>query len=208
MKISALGYIKNFVGAATFVASGLAIAAPMVKAQAQTNNKDMFTLTHNNVPVSGTKDSLILANAPSPAFILQGAKENASIVVNLSENVLYQYDERGKAMEAFLVASGKNSTPTGKGLRAITHVETYPYRGAPVRSKRRRNPSAYGPKIIMLETVDPKTGARGVTGEFIHGNNNIESLGRYASKGCIRMDNEIIKKLARQVKRGQFVLIK
>lgn len=205
MKISAIGYIKSFIGAATIAAAGLTVSAPVVRAQ--TNNQDVFSLTHK-VPVTGTKDSLVLANAPSPAFVLQGEKKKAAIVVNLSENVLYQYDEKGNAVEAFLVATGKNSTPTDKGLRAVTHVETYPYRGAPVRSKRRRNPSAYGPKIIMLETVDPKTGARGVTGEFIHGNNNPKSLGHYASLGCIRMDNEIIKKLAKQVKRGQFVLIK
>ena len=60
---------------------------------------------------------------------------------------------------------------------------------------------------FCLETVDPKTGKRGITGEFIHGNNNAASLGKYVSQGCIRMDNEVIKKLANEVKRGDFVLV-
>ena len=90
----------------------------------------------------------------------------------------------------------------------VTHVETYPYRSAPMATKRRRNPNDYGPRIICLETVNPKTGAKGSTGEFIHGNKNPNSLGKYASLGCIRMDNEVIKELAKQVKRGDIVVIK
>ncbi len=46
------------------------------------------------------------------------------------------------------------------------------------------------------------------TGQFIHGNNDISSLGKYASLGCIRMDNEVIKKLAKEVKRGDIVVIR
>ena len=33
------------------------------------------------------------------------------------------------------------------------------------------------------------------------------SLGEYASHGCVRMDNKIIKKLSEQVKRGDIVVI-
>ena len=127
------------------------------------------------------------------------------IIFNL---VLYHYNDKGEAVAAYLVASGKKSTPTDKGLRIVTHIESYPYKSAPAGTKRRRNPGNYGPRIICLETVNPKTGARGKTGEFIHGNSNPKTLGKYASLGCIRMDNEVIKKLAREIKRGAFVLIK
>ena len=48
----------------------------------------------------------------------------------------------------------------------------------------------------------------GETGEFIHGNKNPDSLGKYASKGCMRMDNEVIQYLAPQMKRGDIVIIK
>ena len=47
-----------------------------------------------------------------------------------------------------------------------------------------------------------------MTGQFIHGNNDVTSIGKRASKGCIRMDNEVIKYLASIVKRGDFVIIK
>ena len=207
MRISPLGYFRKIIGIAAISVAGATAAAPVSAVQTEKTTQDTFVFTRK-VPATGTHDSSVLANAPSPKFVLQGEKKNAAIVVDLSQNVLYHYDDKGNAVEAFLVASGKKNSPTSKGIRAVTHVETYPYKGAPPRSKRRRMPGSYGPKIILLETVDPKTGVRGVTGEFIHGNNNPKSLGHYASLGCIRMDNEVIKKLAKQVKRGHFVLIK
>ena len=78
---------------------------------------------------------------------------------------------------------------------------------APKYSKRRRNPSEYGPQIICVNKLDPKTGAQSPTGEFIHGNNDPESLGKYSSHGCIRMDNEIIQELAKEVKAGDIVIL-
>ena len=62
---------------------------------------------------------------------------------------------------------------------------------------------------MYLTIVDPKTGNNlGSNGEFIHGNNNASSIGTYASHGCIRMDNEVIKKLAAETEKGTYVLIK
>lgn len=78
---------------------------------------------------------------------------------------------------------------------------------APRRSKRRRHPSAYGPKIICLDILDTKTGEKSHIGEFIHGNNDSTSIGKYASKGCMRMDNIVIKELAQNAKNGDIVLI-
>lgn len=46
------------------------------------------------------------------------------------------------------------------------------------------------------------------SGEFIHGTNNPETLGEYVSQGCIRMDNDVIRDLALEVKRGDIVIIK
>ena len=47
----------------------------------------------------------------------------------------------------------------------------------------------------------------GSNGEFIHGNNNPASIGTYASHGCIRMDNDVIVQLSKEVKPGSYVLI-
>ena len=43
---------------------------------------------------------------------------------------------------------------------------------------------------------------------LLHGNSNKSSLGKYASLGCIRMDNEVIKQLSKEVKRGDIIIIK
>ena len=90
----------------------------------------------------------------------------------------------------------------------ITRVEDYPYSTA-YGTKRKRNPNDYGPNVIIIENIDPETGKIvGRNGQFIHGNNNEKSLGTHASLGCVRMDNEVIKKLSQEVKRNTYVLMK
>ena len=153
-------------------------------------------------------DKTILAKAPSSQIEVAGKKQNASIVVDLSENRLYRYDKDGNAFEVYQVASGKKTSPTSTGLRRVSHIETYPYTEAPAGTKRRKSPKAYGPKILILTTIDPKTGKDlGSNGEFIHGNNNPASIGTYASHGCMRMDNDVIVQLSKEVKPGSYVLI-
>ena len=169
-------------------------------------NDEKVNLKELIVP-SGTIDEGVLSNAPSPVVEVQGQKKIASIVVKLDENVLYQYDKDGNPIIAYLIASGKKSTPTHKGLRIVSHIEKYPYKSAPENTKRRQNPGAYGPRIICLNEIDAETGKITPTGEFIHGNCNPASLGKYSSHGCIRMDNKVILELSKQVKSGDFVLI-
>ncbi len=190
------------------LAAGTIAAAPMLASNNTTElPQDTVTLSAKTIPPEGTSDSLVLDAAPSPVVIVQGKKRNAAIVVDLSKNVLYKYDEEGQPEAAYLIASGKKRTPTDPGLRVVIRVEKYPYKSAPAATKRHQKPWDYGPRAIILETLDPKTGKQGSTGEFIHGNNNPASIGKYASLGCMRMDNEVIKKLAAQVKKGDLVLI-
>ncbi len=168
---------------------------------------DMFEQVASVSP-KGTSEKSVLLGAPSPKVIIAGIKDTARIVVDLSKNILYKYNDKGDAECAYLIASGKAKYPTDPGLRVVTHVETYPYNNAPANTRRRRKPNDYGPKIICLEKVDSITGQKSQTGEFIHGTNNPSSLGKYASLGCMRMDNEVIKSLAMEVKRGDIVVIK
>lgn len=176
------------------------------RAFAQTEEIDDFIVV--TAPPEGTSEKDVLAGAPNPNVKIQGQMKTAKFVVDLSKNVLYKYNIQGKPEMAYMIASGKPSTPTSKGVRVVTHTETYPYRTAPAHTKRRRNPSAYGPKIILLNKLDPNTGEKSDIGEFIHGNNNFDSLGRYVSHGCMRMDNEVIKQLAAEAKRGDIIIIK
>lgn len=193
--------IKTLALSATL--STLPLVTPPIIAQPQSPD----TFEKATFP-KGTTQSSILANAPSPNVIIQGQPKRASMVVDLNSNILYKYDETGTPIVAYSVASGKKSTPTSSGIRIVTHIEKYPYKSAPRSSKRRKHPIAYGPYIVCLNKLDPKTGAQSSTGEFIHGNNNPASIGTYASKGCIRMDNEIIKEIAANAKRGDIVIMK
>lgn len=201
MKISPVKIIKYTLGT-SLLAGALFVATPKTQEQI----KDSFE-KRQEIPPSGTSDFLTLLWAPNPQITVQGIKREAAIVVDLEKNVLYTYNEKGRATSAYLIASGAKTTPTNKGLRVVTHVEKYPYKSAPPQTKRYKHPKDYGPRVICLETLDPTTGKRGRTGEFIHGNNNPQKLGQYVSKGCMRMDNEVIKKLAKEVKKGDLVLI-
>jgi lipoprotein-anchoring transpeptidase ErfK/SrfK len=152
-----------------------------------------------------------LVNAPDPKIKVNGKEINAGIVVDVNSNKLYRYDDNGDVVDGYHVATGKiganGKSLTHTGIRKVDHVETYPYNSA-VGTKRKKNPRAYGPKILYLTMVDPKTGnVTGSNGEFIHGNSNPNSIGTHASHGCVRMDNEVIKKLAEETKNGTYVLI-
>ena len=176
----------------------------------QEMQQDTFERT---ITPQGVKDTTILRLAPKPDIVINGKKKKAGIIVDISTNILYRYDKNGNPINAYLIASGKKSTPTDKGVRIVTHKETFPYRGAPRRSKRRRSPRDYGPVVICLKKLDPKTGEQSKTGEFIHGCRSYEKTfeltpDRYVSHGCMRMDNGVIKQLAPTVEKGEIIIIK
>lgn len=159
------------------------------------------------VPPKGSRSPEHLKDAPNAKIIIAGEEKFAAIVVDLKTNRLYKYNDKGQAEIVYSVATGKKSTPTDKGIRVITNVETYPYKTA-YGTKRKKNPRDYGPNVIIIDYVNTETGkSYGGNGEFIHGNNNAKSIGSYASKGCVRMDNEVIKELSKEVKKQTYVLI-
>ena len=191
--------VSSFIGVLTTSA---------VKASAQNRlDKDTVELS-SKVPPEGTSDTRFLKFAPKPELVYMGEKENAKFVVTLGDNRLYQYNSDGEPIKVYSIATGKIATPTEEGARVVSHVESFPYLTAPRTTKRRRNPRSYGPKIIILDKINLKTGEKSMTGQFIHGNNDVTSIGKRASKGCIRMNNEVIKYLASIVKRGDFIIIK
>ena len=202
MKIPVIQGIKAGLGI-TAIAGTILLVTPKSKAHAFIQQKqDTFEYTQVNdntavevLPtIRGTNDSVILSKAPSPMLTVQGEKKTATIVVDISKNILYHYDVNGKPTMAYLVASG--------------NVETYPYKSAPAHTKRRRSPGSFGPRAIILDKLDTLNNERISSGQFIHGNNDVLSLGKYRSGGCIRMDNEVIKELAKKVKRGDLVIFK
>ena len=198
-------------GIAGIAAGTLMLFPKEIKAQSvissEKQSEDVFEKVSEISP-QGSTGKTILLNAPSPDIEIMGVMRTAAIVVDLSKNILYKYDEFGNAQKAYLVASGKKSSPTDEGIRVVTHIEKYPYRSAPPSTKRRKKPWDYGPRIISVSYTHLRAHETKKTGEFIHGNNNPNSLGKYASLGCIRMDNEVIKELSTQVKKGDIVILK
>ena len=94
-------------------------------------------------------------------------------------------------------------------IRSRADIENYPYSKAPKQTKRHQSPNDYGPRVIVLGIVDTKTGEIiGFNGEFIHGTNKPESIGKNESKGCARMNNDEVKELAAKLEIGQYILIK
>ena len=192
----------------TFTLSSIVYAAPLVAQNYSTTPLSQQDTFEKKITPQGTNNDTILFLAPKPSVEIANKLKNAKIVVDTKTNTLFEYDKDGNAIQAYLVASGKKTSPSKTGSFIVTHIETYPYRTAPIKTKRRKNPKAYGPKIICLNKIDKKTGTQSPTGQFIHGNNNPNSIGKYASLGCIRMDNTVIKELSKKVRRGDIVLIK
>lgn len=180
----------------------------VVKAQNIIPKKVIDWANIPEIPHSGLTDPDILSFAPSCDTVVQGVDKKAAIVVDIAHRLLFRYDSTGVAKAVYPIATGKPSTPTDAGLRIVSHVETYPYRGAPAHTKRHRTPRSFGPKCIILDKLDANTGEISHTGEFIHGNNDSTSIGKAASKGCMRMDNEVIKDVSSLVKRGDLVIIR
>jgi lipoprotein-anchoring transpeptidase ErfK/SrfK len=156
----------------------------------------------------GTTDIRVLLNAPSPEIEVVGKHLFAKIVIDIANNTLYKYDEYGFPLKAYLVATGARGTRTMAGLRIVTYKEKFPYKGAPKDCKRLFDPYSYGPYIIFMNRVNPKTGRQIYVDQFLHGNGNERSIGRKVSHGCIRTNNTVMRQeLSKEVNRGDYVLL-
>ena len=187
------------------ITAPLLLASPIVNGQnIKTLQKDEFIKSEEFQPIE-IADSMFM----SPELTVGDKTVYPAIVVSLSEGRLYHYDYDTYLYDVYPIASGKTSTPTKSGLRIINNIENYPYNEAPKSTKRYKNPNDYGTHILNLSIVDPKTGEiTGNDGQYIHGTFKPDSIGKKVSKGCIRVQNEVIDFLAETLKAGQYVLIK
>lgn len=161
----------------------------------------------NLVTPQGITDTLVLMNAPSPKIEVVGKSMYAKLVIDIKNNTLYKYDKNGFPLKAYLVATGARGTRTMPGLRVVTYMERFPYQSLPD-SKRALDPYSYGPYIIFLNVVDPKTGRQYVVEQLLHGNGNEYSIGKKVSHGCVRTNNNVMRKeLSKEVKRGDYILL-
>ena len=138
--------------------------------------------------------------------MLFDSPEAGALVVRTSERALYHVLGDGTAMR-YRVAVGK----PGKqwfGRRFIDGKYVDPAWSPPPEVKR-DNPSL--PAVIAGGAPNNPMGHRALTisgGEYaIHGTNRPDSVGRYASYGCIRMLNGDIVELFETVRVGAPVIV-
>jgi len=188
---------------ATMISVPILLGSQNLKSQDKVLDRDVFE--KSKTELTEVADSML----ESPAIKVGNDTIYPAIVIDLSENKLYQYDTECFLENVYPVASGKKSTPTTPGLRIITGKEEYPYKNAPKVTKRAKNPNDYGTNLFTLAEVDTITGkVLPSDGRFLHGTFNPKSIGKYVSKGCIRLNNENIQKLTEIIDKGQYVLIK
>ena len=108
--------------------------------------------------------------------------------------------ERGKVVKTYRVAVGRPSNPTPRGSFRTGRIDWNPWWRPPkVRWARGMKPQPPG---------DPDNPIQGVKiffkapDYYIHGTNDPGSIGRAASRGCIRMSESNAKSLARRIKKA------
>lgn len=122
------------------------------------------------------------------------------IIINKKTNTLAFYDS-GKLIKTFRVATGRSRSLTPEGtFRIVTKIVNRPYYKLKIPGGDPRNP--LGNRWMGLE-------ARGTYGTTyaIHGNANENSIGTYASSGCVRMHNSEVRWLFSQVNKYTLVII-
>lgn len=141
-------------------------------------------------PSGWTNNKEVLKKAPVPKFQLMGEEKLASAVVDVTNCILYYYDMQGRPLCAFPVATGASSTPTSQGVKRVVAKLIYPYSTSPARSKRRRHPYDYGPKILYLYKVNTETGEEIDDGGYIHGTRRENAVEKgHITHGCVRLHN-------------------
>ena len=143
--------------------------------------------------------------APGRDTVLVGY-EPGTIVVKTSERRLYYVLENGQTV-SYPVAVGK----AGKTWTGVAHIQGKFLKPAwsPPEDIRRDKPNL--PDVIPGGTPENPMGVAAMTlnpGEYaIHGTNAPNSIGHFASYGCIRMHNHDVMDLYRRVDVGTPVVV-
>ena len=121
-------------------------------------------------------------------------------MINVRTNTEYVYrgdpeTREGMLVEVNTIASGKHSYVAWQGDWYYAQTPTGKYR---ILTKEPRDPSGmYGPWFLRLEILKTDLPLKeGTEGLGLHGTNKPETLGQWATHGCIRHDNDTIRRLA------------
>ncbi len=131
---------------------------------------------------------------------LNTVAHSSFIVVNKQEMTLYHYSYKGELLQKSPIATGKNfgsknfkgDLKTPEGVFKAVSIEDASGWSHDFKDGNGTIEGAYGPYFIRLAVPGQK-------GIGIHGTHDNASLGKRASEGCIRMQNENLKKLVRHL---------
>lgn len=140
---------------------------------------------------------------------LSQIESSTFIIINKTDLTLSHYNFKGELLQRSKVAFGKNpgnKTKTGdlktpEGIFRIGGFEdastwTHDFKGDSLGEI----VGAYGPYFIRLDVPGQK-------GIGIHGTHDENSIGTRVSEGCIRMHNQDITKLVKNIKTASIVVI-
>ncbi|HKD92848.1 MAG TPA: L,D-transpeptidase [Terriglobales bacterium] len=127
----------------------------------------------------------------------EGPTRDVKVLVSIPDRKLALL-EGGKVTRVFLIAVGKENTPSPAGQFAIV--------------SRVVNPTYYHPGVVIPAGPQNPLGTRWIgldkKGFGIHGTNEPHSIGKAASHGCIRMRRADLEQLFALVRPGDAVIIR
>ncbi|WP_243290175.1 L,D-transpeptidase [Bacillus sp. FJAT-47783] len=122
------------------------------------------------------------------------------IIVNKKTNEL-AYINRGSIQQTYSIATGKTEflTPVGKFTVVVKAKNPY-YRKKDIPGGSKDNP--LGTRWIGIDALETDGRIYG-----IHGTNQPDSIGKFVTNGCVRMQNKEVEKLFEEIPLGTQVLI-
>lgn len=150
------------------------------------------------------EDPVSARSLPAPAPV---AGKKIRVLIDLSEHRLSVYDGNGKLQRVFPVASGALKTPTHPGVKIVVEKMDDPTALAEKLWPESQG-LAFGKRLIDLNWYDPATGSEKISDEELHGTYELESIGSYASHGCMRVTNENIEWLYQNLRLDDIVLVR
>lgn len=139
---------------------------------------------------------------------LEMMKNAKFIIINKADMTLSQYNYKGELVHKFKVATGKNygdktkkgDCKTPEGVFKIEEVVDASAWSHDFKDNKGTIMGAYGPYFIRLNVPGQK-------GIGIHGTHDNTSLGKRASEGCIRLNNEDLTQLVVDISTNPVVII-
>ena len=150
------------------------------------------------------EDPVSAKSLPAPADV-SGKKVRA--LLDLSEHRVSVYDASGRLQRVFPVATGTAKSPTHPGIKVVCEKLADPTALAEKLWPESKG-AAFGKRLIDLDWYDPASGAQSVSDEELHGTYELSSIGDDASHGCMRLTNDNIEWMYKNLQLGDVFVVR